>query len=386
MASPSTLTQRRSDTALLLRHAGTTGPRLTSFSLTDSGTSRQPAWCLCPQRLETVRPRPPPITFREYALDYLSRLIGPNRETLRKYRERLEIHVFPAFGDRPIAEITRREIREWQTSLADKLSPKTIANIRGETVVPIFNAACLPGEDEEPPLRSYNPVLGLKLPPMIRPERDILESPEEARIFIAAAYAIDVEAAELLVTTLATGLRWGEVAGLPPRAVHPSRGTLSIRQVLRKEHGKWSVIQKPKTKQGYREVPVHDEIMEILERRCRIAGRNFVFTAPKGNHWRYDNFYWKRWVKIRDLAEANGLQRRMTPHGLRHSLLTLLATEGIDLEGLRQIAGHKRISTTFDVYVHHTRKHHEPVKKVVTGFFGTGLLPHASGAASAEPL
>jgi site-specific recombinase XerD len=34
-------------------------------------------------------------------------------------------------------------------------------------------------------------------------------------------------------------------------------------------------------------------------------------------------------------------------HALRHSLLTLLATEGVNLAALREMAGHKRISTTF---------------------------------------
>ncbi|MFG2167913.1 hypothetical protein [Micromonospora chersina] len=59
----------------------------------------------------------------------------------------MEKHVFPRLGDWPIA---RREMREWQQGLRDAgLSAKTIANIRGESVVPIFKAACRPGEDGE---------------------------------------------------------------------------------------------------------------------------------------------------------------------------------------------------------------------------------------------
>jgi hypothetical protein len=63
----------------------------------------------------------------------------------------LRVHVFPTLGERPIAEITRRERRLWQEGLlAENLSAKTIQNIHGETVSPIFEAACLPGEDDEP--------------------------------------------------------------------------------------------------------------------------------------------------------------------------------------------------------------------------------------------
>jgi hypothetical protein len=74
------------------------------------------------------------------------------------------VHVFPVISGRPIVEITRREMRLWQGGLlATGLSPKTIQNIRGETVSPIFEAACLPGEDDEPPLRTYNPRCSSRL-------------------------------------------------------------------------------------------------------------------------------------------------------------------------------------------------------------------------------
>ena len=107
---------------------------------------------------------PPAITFEEYARGYIDRLVRPNRETKRKYLERLVNHVFPVIGDRPIAAITRREMRLWQDGLIGKISTKTIQNIRGESVSPIFDAACLAGEDDEPPVRSYNPLKGLQLP------------------------------------------------------------------------------------------------------------------------------------------------------------------------------------------------------------------------------
>ena len=270
-----------------------------------------------------VTPAPQPaeekLTFRAYAEEWLGQLVKPHPETVRKYRERLEKHVYPRIGDRPIAEITRREMREWQQGLRDGgLSAKTIANIQGETVVPILKAACRPGEDGEPAVRTSNPMDGLPLPEGTRAERDILESPDEARLFLEAAYAVDPEAADLLLCKLSTGLRWGEVSALPPRAVSVARGTLSIVQVLRKVNRRWVVEPKPKTKQGYREVPLTAEVLRMVAERVAKPGREFVFVAPRGNHWRYEDFYTDRWVKIRDLAREKGLPRRMTMHGLRH--------------------------------------------------------------------
>ena len=339
-----------------------------------------PAGSVGPDVASSVEEEEPAVTLGAYALDFVERLEKPNPETKRKYLERLRVHVFPMLGERPIAEITRREMRVWQKALLDKgLSVKTIQNIRGETVSPIFEAACLPGEDDEPALRAHNPLKGLKLPERIRPEREIVEDQREAQIVIEAAYEIDPNAADLMLMLLATGMRWGEASGLPVRAVNAARGTVSIMQVLRKENFKWVVVQRPKTKDGYREIPVPPQVMKVIAARC--AGRDrdaFVFTAPRGGHWRYDDFYDDRWKKIRTLAEANGLRKRMTMYGLRHSLLTWLASEGIDLMTLRTIAGHKRVSTTFDIYVHSTRRHHAQVKDAVTNLVGKAIGPSSN--------
>ncbi|MET8352698.1 tyrosine-type recombinase/integrase [Micromonospora sp. NPDC005206] len=337
-------------------------------------------------------PAEPPTktTFREYALAWLDTLVKPSAETKRKYRERLEKHVFPTLGDLPVDGITRRVMREWQTALlASGLSRKTIANIRGESVYPIFRASCLPGEDEEPPLRSYNPLDGLALPEGHKYVPDILETPEDASILLTAAYEVDPEAADLLLTKLATGLRWGEVAALPPRAVRAHLGTVEVQQVLRKVNRRWVVEPKPKTKQGYRQVPVHPLVMEIVRRRA-AAGNEFLFVAPRGNHWRYEDFYDWRWVKIRTLAESRGLRGHMTMHGLRHSLLTLLANQGLELAGLTHLAGHAQVSTTMDVYVHSTTAHHEPVRRIVGGFLAesirAGEQQRAAGTSRAHEI
>ncbi|OJF10941.1 integrase [Couchioplanes caeruleus subsp. caeruleus] len=336
----------------------------------------------------TTDPVEPPaiVTFETFALDYLERLVKPNPETKRKYLERLRVHVFPVLGERPIAEITRREMRLWQEGLvAKKLAAKTIQNIRGETVSPIFEAACLPGEDDEPPLRTYNPLKGLALPQRIRPPREIVEDQREARLVIEAAYEIDPNAADLMLTLLATGMRWGETAGLPVQAVNVERGTVSIMQVLRREHFQWKVIPQPKTKDGYREIPVPAQVMKVIAARCGSRDRDaFVFTAPMGGHWLHDNFYDDRWKKIRTLAEANGLRKRRTMYGLRHSLLTWLASEGVDLTTLRTIAGHKRVSTTFDIYVHSTRRHHPKVKQAISDLMGLEAGPFTSQPHAAE--
>ncbi|QGL51293.1 hypothetical protein GCE86_08730 [Micromonospora terminaliae] len=67
----------------------------------------------------------------------------------------------------------------------------------------------------------------------------------------------------------------------------------------------------------------------------------------------------------------------MTTHGPRRSLLTLLATEGVDLTALRTMAGRASVTTTINVYVHATRRHHVPVRRIVGDFLGVDELAAA---------
>jgi hypothetical protein len=163
----------------------------------------------------------PAVLFEPYAVAYVEGLTRPSRETKRKYLERLERHVFPVLGHRPVSLITRREMRSWQGGLVkpngEPLGRKTVANLRGESMFPIFEVSCLPGEDGEPPLRSYNPLRGLDLPTVTHPfVREILETEDEAALFLRIAYDLYPDAADLLVTLLAGGFRWGE--GSPSRS------------------------------------------------------------------------------------------------------------------------------------------------------------------------
>lgn len=57
-----------------------------------------------------------------------------------------------------------------------------------------------------------------------------------------------------------------------------------------------------------------------------------------------------------------GFPKHLTPHGLRASLLTWLASEGVDLEALRNIAGHKHVTTTYRFYVKQTTRHFEAIE------------------------
>jgi hypothetical protein len=75
-------------------------------------------------------------------------------------------------------------VRAWQRAMVKKgLVRKTIQNIRGSVVTPVFKAAAKP-QGRRPPLIQGNPVDGLRLPPGRKKRRDVITSDAEIKLYM----------------------------------------------------------------------------------------------------------------------------------------------------------------------------------------------------------
>jgi len=197
----------------------------------------------------------------------------------------------------------------------------------------------------------YNPSAGFEKLPEVSGNTGFWER-EEAQSFLAFAdrkYPFGTGKRWIYVVYLLglnTGLRAGEIWGLQSKDVKRHGEILSIERqfdVIERE------FRSTKGKES-RCVPcnklLHQEL-DGINVRNRNSTERTIFRTANGTPIRHGNF--KKRVFEEDLTKWGG--KRIRFHDLRHTALTLMIADGLDVKTVQEIAGHKDLKTTMN-YVH----------------------------------
>jgi integrase len=268
------------------------------------------------------------MTFAELAERYLDHEKMRGKRSLKDDRQRLRDHILPVIGKRRLSEIDLRGLQDLQKRIVANTSNST-ANRCSALVRRILNVAV------DWSLIPSSPARSLKL---LRepPPRDIVLSPDECRAVLQACRAEpNIHAGALFILAMRTGRRIGELLKLRWADVDLDRRRLTIHE----------------TKAGERQyVYLTAEAAELLRTLPHIASNPFVFAGKMPG--KPLNFYRPAWTRI--LRRA-GLAH-FPPHGLRHNLASTLVAEGVPLETVGDLLGHKSSLTTRK-YAHHRPEH-----------------------------
>jgi site-specific recombinase XerD len=173
--------------------------------------------------------------------------------------------------------------------------------------------------------------------PKVLPNRAEVLTPSEVAAILAATERRKYRT--LFLTAYAAGLRVGEVTRLQTRDIDAPNDLIHVR---RGKGGKPRVVRLGKL--------LLEELRDYW--RCTRPDGPWLFPARSGGP--LDPRCVQR--AFATAVRAAHIQRRVTPHTLRHSYATHSLAAGTDLRTLQVVLGHSRITTT-ERYLHLCTEH-----------------------------
>lgn len=290
---------------------------------------------------------------------WLEEYIKPSSKplTYTTYQSRIETHIKPALGRIKLTALNATHIQSFYNDLLrnKQLSPKTIKNVHG-----ILHKAL----DQALKLRyiGLNSADACTLP---RVEKKEIRPLSEGEIAAFLEVIQEDPLRDLFTVALFTGMREGEICGLPWRAVDFRKGTITVKQQLCKEKikgGKHYVA--PTKNDKSRTLTPAPFVIEILR---RIKHDQLGAALALGPAWSNEfdlvftdnagHFVVPQTALKHFKAAAEKIGRPDARfHDLRHTYAVTALQEGDDVKTVQQNLGHATASFTLDVYGHVSEK------------------------------
>jgi len=285
--------------------------------------------------------------FDEALADFLRHLAlekNASEHTVKSYREDLsQAATFFAGrngGRAAIEHMNTRSIRAFQVWLHDQGYAKTTIARRLAALRSFFRFLCREGTMQS------NPAGGLRGPRLDKPLPHFLAVDAVERLLAAPSPAtpLGLRDRAILETLYSAGLRVSELTGLNQADVDLDSGMATIRGKGKKE--RLALLGTPALKALKTWL---DARSAALSGKAASKANGAIFLNKNGT--RLTSRSVSRLLE-KYLAKA-GLDRRTSPHSLRHSFATHLLDRGADIRGVQELLGHRSLATT-QIYTHVT--------------------------------
>lgn len=285
------------------------------------------------------------ILLREFAKEWLEvykKHSGIRKSTFSEsYQRTADNYLLPEFGERDIKDITPMEIRIYLNRMGQKYSKSTISKIL-LCLNQIYAAAV------ENRLCDINPTSNITACSEVKctPKRTYSAEEVDQIILFAERHEYGI----YIRILLELGLRCSELCGLQWGDVDCSNQIIHIRRGCTSYKGK-AHLDYTKNDASRRVLPMSTKLAAHLSRYQQSSP--IMYVAPsKRNPYNpltpssftkgyYDNFF-----------ADYGMDKRLTPHELRHTCGTLLYARSHDIYAVSKFMGHSSIAITTKLYVH----------------------------------
>jgi integrase len=274
--------------------------------------------------------------------------------TQKRYRQTLDTHLLPAFGDTRLCEIGTLDVQRFVLQKMERgLGWESCSHLKN-LISKVFGMA-----KRWNFFAVDNPAQGVELPEKKAAREKHVLSPQQIR---ALLMLLKEPCRTMLLLGVLTGLRIGEILGLRWKDVDFTLGELRVEQAVYR-----GTVGTPKTKGSRRVLPLPEAVMISLRPLQGSASEDsLVFRTEENTPYRDNN------LRHRELKPA-GVKIGapwLSWHTLRRTHATLLQTAGGSLKDASAQLGHSKLSTTHEIYTQplpaHQRMAVEQLAQLVT--------------------
>lgn len=270
--------------------------------------------------------------------------------TYEKYKYIIAKHINPKLGEFDLDNLSAVKLQDYVLSELESgnlISSKGLANNSVIGIVNVLKSALKLAKSLE--ICAVDNSDKIKLPMATEKPVTAFEKWEQEKL---EKYCLLSNKTNYLgiVICLYTGIRLGELLPLTWNDIDFKSGIMTISKTAYriKQNGKPQVvIDKPKTKNSSRLIPLPKQLLEILKRARRISKSDFVLSTRTGGIVG-TRAYQKTYERI--LKKLNIPYKNF--HSLRHTFATRAIEMGMDVKTLSEILGHKNPVITLQRYTH----------------------------------
>lgn len=235
-----------------------------------------------------------------YAHAYLPTIVKRAYGTKKHIGWLMDKHVLPAFGDKELSEITRKDVQAFFN--ASTLSANTLPSVKA-----YFSAVMSLAVLDE--VIDKNPVSSVRLPDTTKVEKTALNLVQLRTLIENSPPSLK----PAVILTGCCGLRIGEALGVT-RAAIDKDGILTVSQQVQQRKGGPVVVPQLKTPESYRRIPLPSGLRSALlvSDSLWVCNDGASFAKPVTVAW-----------QLKELCPKIGIPV-VSPHELRHTFVTLI--------------------------------------------------------------
>lgn len=287
------------------------------------------------------------MKYKDWLNEWLTVYVRPvaKRRTLERYERICRRQIVPALGEYDLEELSALLLQRFITGLSPQYAPNTVSGalsviknslkqaVAAEFLPKQITSALIRPRLEEKPIECFS-------------------ADEQRKIenYIAGSNRPKLVG---VLLSLYTGLRIGELLALEWKDIDFSKGLIYVSKSCHDswgEDGYRKIIEKPKTKNSERLIPVPAALTKILKKAKREIGGTYVIGGDSTVSVRS----YQRTFEL--LLNKLKISRRGF-HSLRHTFATRAVECGMDAKTLSEILGHKNANITLNRYVHSLMDH-----------------------------